>query len=100
MTEEGAPIVEVVAAREMSAESLTVHDITVTPRSRAVVVRLPKAAFVWNRPTAVLTEQRGRARRIPIVDVTRILQVGLLGLAMLTAAASLLERRRRTGGSA
>jgi hypothetical protein len=86
-------------AREVSAEPVTVGDVTVTPRSRALVVRLPKGGLVWNRPTAVLVEQDGGVRRIPIIDVTRIVQVGLLGLAVLTAS-SLLGFRRRTGVSA
>ncbi len=93
-------VMDVFATREASAEPVTVHDVTVTPRSRALVVRLPKGGLVWNRPTAVLVEQDGQARRIPIVDVTRLLQVGLLGLAVLTASASLLGFRRQTGGTA
>jgi hypothetical protein len=94
------PVMDVVAAREASAEPVTIHGVTVTPQSRALVVRWPKGGLVWNRPTAVLVEQDGQTRRIPIVDVTRILQVGLLGLAILTAGASLLGCRRRTGGAA
>lgn len=90
---------DLVGSREASAEPVTVHDVTVTPRSRALTVRLPNARLVWNRPTAVLVEHAGQVRRIPIVDVTRILQVGLLGLAALTAAASLLRYRRRTRGA-
>jgi len=91
---------DVSGAREVSAEPVTVHDVTVTPRSRALVVRLPRGGLVWNRPTAVLVEQDGQVRRIPIVDITRILQVGLLGLAVLTASASVLGCRRRTGVAA
>jgi hypothetical protein len=90
----------VFGALKASAESVTVHDVTVTPQSRALMVRLSKGGLVWNRPTAVLVEQDGQARRIPIVDITRILQVGLLGLAVLTISASLLGCRRRTGGAA
>jgi hypothetical protein len=93
-------VMDVFGAREVSAEPVTVDDVTVTPRSRALVVRVPGGGFVWNRPTAVLVEQDGRVRRIPIVDVSRILQVGLLGLAVLTASASVLGFRRRTGGAA
>jgi hypothetical protein len=92
--------VNVVTARGASAESVTAHHVTVTPQSRALIVRLPNGGFVWNRPTAVLVEQHGRARRIPIVDVTRILQAGLLGLAMVTAGVSMLGCRRRRGGAA
>lgn len=94
------PVMDVFGALQASAESVTVHDVTVTPQSRALMVRLSKGGLVWNRPTAVLVEQDGQAHRIPIVDITRILQVGLLGLAVLTIGASLLGSRCRTGGAA
>jgi hypothetical protein len=93
-------VMEVFEAREALAEPVTVDDVTVTARSRALVVRLPRGGLVWNRPTAVLVEQDGQARRIPIVDLTRILQVGLIGLAVLTAGVSVFWFRRRTGGAA
>jgi hypothetical protein len=89
-------VMNVFGARDASAEPVTVDDLTVTPRSRALVVRLPKGELVWNRPTAVLVERDGQARRIPIVDLTRILQAGLLDLAVVAASASLLRSRRRT----
>jgi hypothetical protein len=88
-------VMNVFGAREASAEPVTVHDVTVTPRSQALVARLPKGELVLHRPTAVLVEQDGQARRIPIVDLTRILQAGLLGLAVLAASASLVRSRRR-----
>jgi hypothetical protein len=93
-------VMDMSGAREASAEPVTVDDVTVTPRSRALVVRLPRGGLVWNRPTAVLVEQDGQVRRIPIIDVTRIVQAGLLGLAVLTASVSVLGFRRRTGGAA
>jgi hypothetical protein len=89
-------VMDVLGAPQASARPVTVDGITVTPQSRALVVRLPQGGFVWNRPTAVLVERDGRVRRIPIVDVTRILQLCLLALAVLTAGASLLRSRRRT----
>jgi hypothetical protein len=93
-------VMEMSGSREASAEPMTVDDVTVTPQSKALIVRLPRGGFVWNRPTAVLVERDGRVRRISIVDVTRILQVGLLGLAVLMASVSPLGCRRRTGGAA
>ena len=96
----GVAAMDVLGTSEASAESVTMHGVTVTPQSRALILRLPKGGLVWNRPTAVLVEQEGRVRRIPIVDMTRILQVGLLGLAVLTTSASVRRCRRRTGGAA
>jgi hypothetical protein len=93
-------VMDMLRAREVSAAPVTVDGVTVTPQSRALVVRLPKGGLVWHRPTAVLVERDGQARRLPIVDLTRILQVGLLGLAALTASISLLGSRRRTGVAA
>jgi hypothetical protein len=91
---------QVAVAREASAEAVTVHGVTVTPRSRALVVRGPRGGLVWNRPTAVLVERDGKSCRVPIVDVTRILQAGLLGAVLVTTGASLLGRRSRMGGAA
>jgi hypothetical protein len=79
--------IDIAWAREASAEPVTVGDITVTPRARALVVRLPWGGLVWNRPTAVMVEQAGQVRRIQVVDVTRILQLGLLGLGLAIAVA-------------
>ena len=89
----------VIGSREKSAESVALLGVTVTPRSRALTIRLPNGGLVWNRPTAVVVERGGQKRQIRIVDVTRILQLGLLGLAVLTAAGSLRGHRRRTGGA-
>jgi hypothetical protein len=66
---------------------VTVGDVTVTPLARALVVRLPQGGFVWNRPTALTVERAGAVRRVPVVDVTRLLQLGVLALAAATAAA-------------
>lgn len=54
-------------------------DITVTPQSQALIVRVPFGGLVWQRPTAILVERAGQTFRIPIVDVTRVIQFALLG---------------------
>jgi len=62
---------------------VTVRGITVTPVSKVLSVRLPFAGFVWNRPHAVVVERDGRVERIPILDVTRIVPLGLLALVLV-----------------
>jgi hypothetical protein len=81
------PGIGITWAREGSARPVTVGEVTVTPRAQALLVRLPWGGFVWNRPTAAMVEQAGQVRRIPVVDVTRILQLGLLGLGVAVAVA-------------
>jgi hypothetical protein len=67
---------------------VTVRGCTVTPVSKVLSVRLPFGGFVWNRPQAVLVERDGRVERIPILDVTRLVQLGLLALVLVVRLAS------------
>ena len=86
----------------ISGKPVTAGDLTVTPQSRVLVVRSPYGGWVWNRPVAVQVEG-GNAPdagpvRIPIVDVTRLAQLGLLGLGLifLMMTLFLLIQQRRT----
>ena len=81
--------------RSVHDDSVTVRGITVTPISKVLSVRLPFGGFVWNRPQAVVVERDGRVERIPILDVTRMVQLGLLGLAVVIWIARVAPPRRR-----
>ncbi len=74
---------------------VTVGDMTVTPRSQALIVRCPFGGFVWNRPAAVVVERNGQVERIPIVDVTRIVQLGLLGFTLVLSIIVWFKSARR-----
>jgi uncharacterized spore protein YtfJ len=54
----------------------------ITPLTQVLAVQLPlgpaSGGFVWNRPVALLVERDGEVERVPIIDLTRIAQVGLL----------------------
>jgi len=73
----------------VSGDSMTVGDVTVTPQSQALIVRWPFGGFVWNRPVAILVERDGsrfvECRRV--IDVTRIIQLGLLGFSLVLSIA-------------
>ena len=79
----------------VSGQPVTVGKITVTPLSQALIVRLPIGAFVWNRPTAILIERDKAAKRFPIVDITRILQLLLLGFSLVLSIVSLVKFSQR-----
>ena len=70
-------------------------DTTVTPQFRALIVRLPIGGFVWNRPTAILVEQGGQTKRIPIRDITRNTQLWLLGFSLVLSMVSLIKFSQR-----
>ena len=77
------PLVEI---RTQSGQPVTVNGATITPHSQAVILRLPRMiwGFIWNRPTAVAVQTGSEPEKIiPIWDVTRLVQFGLLGLGLL-----------------
>ena len=80
------------AAREAAVE---VEGVSVIPRVRAVSVRWPRGGCIWNRPVALEVSYGGNTRRIPIVDVARLLQVGMYRIALLLAAIMIRRRPRR-----
>lgn len=86
---------DVFQRHQISGTTVMVNDYTITPQSQALIVRLPKGIFIWNRPTSVLVERNGEVKRIPIVDVTRLLQLGFLGAGAMVTLAGLLVRKRR-----
>lgn len=69
--------------RTVSGSPVTVGDVTLTPQSQALTIGWPDGGLVWNRPVAILVERGQHAERIPIVDVTRVVQLGLLGLFLV-----------------
>lgn len=77
-----------------TGEPVVAGDVTITPESQALILRLPIGGFVWNRPTAVLVDGDGGQRRVPIVDVTRTAQIGLLAAGTLFLVAALILGRR------
>ncbi len=80
-----------------SAEPVIVGNTRVTPQARALVIQFPFGRFIWNRPTAVLVERddASGAQRIPIVNVTRVSQIAVVGLIVaFSVIITLLAGRR------
>jgi hypothetical protein len=88
---------DVLQWQTISGEEVTIGDVTLTPQSQALTLRWPNGGFVWNRPVAVLVGRDGQTERVPVVDVTRIAQLTLLGLGLVffTVAVILSIRKRR-----
>lgn len=83
----------------ISGNKTKIGDQVVTPQSQSVTLRWPYGGLAWNRPTAVLVKQDDQTTRIPIMDITRILVWGFLGLglffAMMTVLSSNQQRRMK-----
>jgi hypothetical protein len=86
--------------RTITGDPIAAGDISLRPQSQALIVHAGKnRGLVWNRPVAVLVEHGGEIERIPIHDVTRAAQLGMLGFGLVaTMLTSLLVAifRRKT----
>jgi len=74
---------DLVQWQRASGQSVVVRDLILTPQSQVLIVRFPWGAYVWHRPTAIQVEQNGRVEQIPLVDLTRLIQLGLVGLGVV-----------------
>lgn len=57
----------------------------ITPFSQAIKLILPRSmgGLIWNRPVSVLVQGAdGSEQVLPVVDVTRIAQLALLGFGL------------------
>jgi hypothetical protein len=73
-------------------------DVTITPWVGSLIVRWPGGGFVWNRPVMLVVAHNGQTRRLPIVDVTRRIELALLALPTIIALImrNIQSRQRRT----
>jgi hypothetical protein len=78
-----------------SSQPVVVDDITLTLQSRVVSLHLPTGRVVWSRPIAVLVGRDGQVKYLPIVDTTRMLQLGLFGLSLAITIVRLVTFTQR-----
>lgn len=69
----------------LAGPPVTVNQLTVTPLAQSLTIRWPQGGFVWNRPVAIIVERDGQTTRIPILDVTGLVQLILLGIVLLVS---------------
>jgi hypothetical protein len=67
----------------LAGKPVTINNLTVTPLAQSLTIRWSRGGFVWNRPVALLVATDGQTARIPIPDITRLVQVVLLGIVVL-----------------
>jgi hypothetical protein len=58
-------------------------DLKITPVARSMRLQLGQnLGFIWNRPSAVVVEAEGSRQVIPVIDLTRLVQWSIWGLAL------------------
>jgi hypothetical protein len=87
---------DMVQVQTVTGDPITAGATTVTPQSQAISIRWRNGGLIWHRPVAVLAERDGQTARIPIVDVTRLVQAALLvSVLMVSLIMSQLTRRQK-----
>ena len=81
--------------RRFSGEPIAAGDVVVTPESQALIVRFPYGGFVWNRPVSVQVEDAEGVHKVPVPDVTRYIQWGLIAITAAFALATWLLNQRK-----
>lgn len=92
---------KVINLETQGGQPISAGNFTLTPFAQSLRIRIPglRGGLVWNRPISILvTGADGQEQVIPVPDVTRQVQWGLLGGGL---AGSLLlwlifQRNRKT----
>lgn len=86
---------DILQIKSVRGERIEFEDTAVTPLSKSLVLRLPIGGFVWNRPVGIEVEKDQNIERIPIIDVTLMVQLGLFAIGtILTIAFWLISRKK------
>jgi hypothetical protein len=74
----------------------TVGNTIVSPQAVVLKVRWPFGGAVWNYPIALRVEQNGQVRQIPVLDVTRLVEIAMLFTAALVVliASSIVKKNK------
>ena len=76
-----------------AGQTISAGNVRVTPHSQAVIVNGKRGGAVWNRPLLVTVEQDGSLHTVPVRDVTRLIQIGLLAFTVMFLVATFFIRQ-------
>lgn len=80
-------------------QPLEAGGVSLIPESRLIGHHNRLFGVVWIRPSALLVQDADGMHRLPIRDLTRLIQVGLLllsGVMLAATAFTFLQNRRRS----
>jgi hypothetical protein len=83
-----------------AGDPIQIGDVKISPIARALRIQLPglKGGLIWNRPASVVVQTgEGEEQVMPVMDVTRLAQVMLLGIGLLGSLFIWLLFRRVRG---
>jgi hypothetical protein len=84
--------------RNVTGPPYTIGNTQITPHSQVfrLAIRMPfgGGGFIWNRPVAItVNDAIHPVQQLPVVDITRLAQIGILALGIF--GAMIISRRIR-----
>ena len=80
-----------------AGDPIDVGDSKIVPLAKVVQLQIPgvSGGLIWNRPTAVVVQTSEEEERVvPVRDVTREIQLVIIGSGLLIVLLSWLMRRK------
>ena len=81
-----------------AGEPITVGDSKVVPLAKVAQLKIPGwfGGVIWNRPVAVVVQTEGDEEQVvPVIDVTRVAQLAIVGSGLFIILMTWLQARRR-----
>lgn len=83
--------VQIQAGAPLEIDKAGDSPITIVPLSKMIMLNLPIVNGVWSRPIGAEVNDGQNHQRLPITDITRIVQLGLYGLSALFSVVTLIH---------
>ena len=81
--------------KTVEGEAIRMSGYAITPQSQSIILGRGSGGIIWNRPLGVIVEENGTQQRLPIIDVTRLVQIGLLVFGALCSTIGMISYIKR-----
>ena len=78
-----------------NGDPIDVGSYRLTPQARSLQIQTRWGGFVWNQPAGVIVDRNGESENLPIVDVTRLVQIILWGLSGIVFVLAWMIRSKK-----
>jgi hypothetical protein len=90
-----SPFSKYVSWNNRKGEPIYSDKLTVTPESQSLILQAPYFHFSWSRPIAVYVNDGQQEKRVRVMDLTRIIQLGIFSAGLITLTAVWLMGKGR-----
>lgn len=90
-----AGLKDIFSIQTHQGKTIAMNGYAVTPQSQTLVLGGAPGRLIWNRPLAVVVEHNGTTKRTPILDLTRLIQIGLFCTGLFFSISGMISIQKR-----